>query len=109
MLSGLAVRQRGAALSAAICACVILPSFGCWLTALCVGCTRPGRLRVNSASFINALADYGRHNKGLGRSFSIPTLAPDVLWRLGKRIPTAGWPIPAVSRLQILGKSAVKA
>src|SRR3954464_15214726 len=65
--------------------------------------------RVDSASAVKTLADYGKQYKGVVKILSPPSVAPDRLWRLGNRISATGWPIPAGSRLQILEKSTAKA
>jgi len=50
--------------------------------------------QATSANFISALANYGKYDKGVVKAFSIPVCRPDVLWRLGNRIPAAGWQLP---------------
>src|SRR3954451_2544693 len=69
----------------------------------CIACAYPAT-RIDFASFVKTLADYGKQYKGVVKVLSPPSVAPDRRWRLGNRISATGWPIPAGSRLQILEK-----
>src|SRR4051794_13344697 len=61
-----------------------VPSSGCSLAVLCIACAYPAT-RVDSASFVKTLADYGKQYKGAVKVLSPPSVAPDRLWRLGEQ------------------------
>src|SRR4051812_46690617 len=69
----------------------------------------PASARVESANFINALAGYDKHYRGVVKTYVTLSVASDRLWRLENRILPAGWPVPAESRRQIMRESTAKA